>query len=412
MNIVFFGIYSNEKFINQVVNKTKSPFSIAQYKMEKALINGFIENGLSISKAYCMPSLPYSKITKKLYTKSFDVSSDSINVSTLPILNIPVLGNIFLSLNLFIRLLFTNKKKMGSNPVFFITLNYLPVAIPLIIISKIKRIKTIIMLTDCARNTFELRSSIEAKKFKKIIYSAKRIIAEYFERRYYAYIFLTNHMNDIINVKNRPFTIIEGIYESSYKGSHVEKIIETERISEEKNIILYSGSLFKIYGIDKIIDVMKYVDDDIEVHIYGDGEYKENVLQAQENDSRIKYCGFVDQETLKSKMRNAKLLINLRNPSLEFTKLSFPSKIFDYMVSGSPVLTTKLQGIPEEYYLYMYYTSSYDSQEIGKKINEICKFNKYERNILASNARDFILNDKNEIIQTKKIISFLEGIGT
>ena len=60
-------------------------------------------------------------------------------------------------------------------------------------------------------------------------------------------------------------------------------------------------------------------------------------------------------------MKEAKLLINLRNPEDKYTKYSFPSKTFEYMVSGTPFFTTKLEGIPSEYYNYLYCIDSYET---------------------------------------------------
>ena len=78
-------------------------------------------------------------------------------------------------------------------------------------------------------------------------------------------------------------------------------------------------------------------------------------------------------------MSNADLLVNLRDSRIEYTKLSFPSKMFDYMASGTPVLTTKLDGIPIEYYDYVFSIDSYSSSSIADKIREILKMD--EKNI-------------------------------
>jgi glycosyltransferase involved in cell wall biosynthesis len=410
MDIVFFGIYSNDKFVDKVIKKSRSPFSIAQFKMEKGLIRGLIASDAKINRAFCMPCLPYHTLNKNVFAKSFDVSDNFIKIETLPVINIPLVGKISISFLIFLKLLFTKKNSFGPNPVFMITLNYLPVVVPLLIVSKIKKIKTVIMLTDCARNTFSLRVSIEKNTLKKLFNIFKKKIAEFFEKRYDGYILLTTHMNQFVNTKKKPYTIIESIYDSNQHSSIEVNNMDSSQLPNNRKIILYSGSLFKIYGLDKIIDVMKYVDNDIELHIYGDGKYKNEVLKEQAKDSRIKYCGFVDQDTLKIKMNSAKLLINLRNPLLEFTKLSFPSKMLDYMMSETPVLTTRLQGIPDEYYNYVFYTISYDSKEIGQLISEICNLPSEEIKKITNRAREFILTKKNQDVQGKKIKEFLESL--
>ena len=49
----------------------------------------------------------------------------------------------------------------------------------------------------------------------------------------------------------------------------------------------------------------------------------------------------------------ATLLVNPRPTTEEFTIYSFPSKNMEYMASGTPLLTTKLPGMPEEYHQYV-----------------------------------------------------------
>ena len=43
----------------------------------------------------------------------------------------------------------------------------------------------------------------------------------------------------------------------------------------------------------------------------------------------------------------ATLLVNPRPSDKEFCKYSFPSKTIEYMASGTPVLMTKLPGVPD-----------------------------------------------------------------
>ena len=70
------------------------------------------------------------------------------------------------------------------------------------------------------------------------------------------------------------------------------------------------------------------------------------------NNEKIKYFGVIDFESILLRQKNTDLLINPRPSIDEYTKYSFPSKIMEYMASGTPVLTTKLSGIPMEYYDY------------------------------------------------------------
>ena len=47
-------------------------------------------------------------------------------------------------------------------------------------------------------------------------------------------------------------------------------------------------------------------------------------------------------------------MINPRSTLDDFTKYSFPSKTIEYMYSGTPLLTTRLKGIPNEYFDFVF----------------------------------------------------------
>ena len=102
------------------------------------------------------------------------------------------------------------------------------------------------------------------------------------------------------------------------------------------------------------------------------------------------------------------LLINTRNPEDEYTKYSFPSKTFEYIVSGTPFLTTRIAGIPEEYYKYLYVINDYSVASVKQKIEEVLAKPQSELDDFGQQARQFVLENKNSEIQAKKIIQYLD----
>ncbi|HHT38510.1 MAG TPA: glycosyltransferase family 4 protein, partial [Mollicutes bacterium] len=83
------------------------------------------------------------------------------------------------------------------------------------------------------------------------------------------------------------------------------------------------------------------------------------------------------------------------------------SKTLEYMASGTPLLTTKLKGIPKEYYDYIYLFEDEDIEEMAIKIKSILLYNQEELDRFGSNARKFVFKEKNHKIQTKAIIDFI-----
>ena len=74
------------------------------------------------------------------------------------------------------------------------------------------------------------------------------------------------------------------------------------------------------------------------------------------------------------------------------------------MVSGTPVLTTNLPGMPKEYNDYVYILQEHNTNSIRKKLSKLLKKNKMELHEKGIEAKKFVLNKKNYIVQAKKII--------
>ena len=101
------------------------------------------------------------------------------------------------------------------------------------------------------------------------------------------------------------------------------------------------------------------------------------------------------------------MLISTRNPSEEASAYCFPSKIFEYMVSGNPVISTKIKGIPDEYFDYLTPINSVNNKEIAKAILTISNMSFDEIRTLGLKGKKFVISEKNNVVQSKKIIDFI-----
>ena len=106
---------------------------------------------------------------------------------------------------------------------------------------------------------------------------------------------------------------------------------------------------------------------------------------------------------------NADLLLMLRDPCLEYTRYSFPSKLFEFMASGTPVLVSKLDGITDEYYNYLFVVEKFNVSEIANCLNHIFKMPHNELKAFGEKAQEFIKQHKTAKVQVKKILDFVVG---
>ena len=108
-------------------------------------------------------------------------------------------------------------------------------------------------------------------------------------------------------------------------------------------------------------------------------------------------------------MKSAILLINPRSAALELTKYSCPSKTFEYMASGTPVLMTHLPGLPDEYEPYLYFPQTEDSDGFANAIDNILEKDSAELEAFGLRAARFIKTEKNSELVMKKVMDFVEN---
>jgi len=216
-----------------------------------------------------------------------------------------------------------------------------------------------------------------------------------------SFVFLTKYMAQRVNVGVRPWITIEGMIDKDEAGESSKHAI---CVNNPKSV-LYTGGLHKVYGVLDLLEAFKFIQDNtIELWLCGRGDTENEVKRAAELDPRIKYFGQVSRIKALELQREADLLVNPRNPTKDFTRYSFPSKLMEYMSSGTPVLLFKLPGIPDEYYRYLFTIDGSGPKAIAESITEILNGPSELRESKARKAREFVLSEKTNIVQTRRIL--------
>lgn len=108
--------------------------------------------------------------------------------------------------------------------------------------------------------------------------------------------------------------------------------------------------------------------------------------------------------------KQATLLVNPRFSCELYTKYSFPSKILEYMSTGTPVLTTKLEGIPDEYSDFLYFFEDESVKGMKDKLNEILSFSYEQLQQKGEDAQLYVFKNKNNVVQGLRIIQFTKEV--
>ena len=118
----------------------------------------------------------------------------------------------------------------------------------------------------------------------------------------------------------------------------------------KKKIITYAGNIGYAQGLHKFLPfILKNSSDDFEFHIYGDGKYK-NVLMnliKKDNLSNIKLFDPVKRSNLLEIYRESDALLITLNNKDAFSRV-IPSKIFEYAATNKPIFGT-LHGFSLEF---------------------------------------------------------------
>ena len=217
------------------------------------------------------------------------------------------------------------------------------------------------------------------------------------------FVLLTEMMNDRVNPQGKPHVILEGHADIAMAKEHPS-------LSRKRSprACLYAGSVRKIYGLETLVQGFRLADlPDTQLLIYGPGDYVEELKRI--DDPRIVYGGMLLSSEIVGKEMEAALLVNPRPTDAEYVKYSFPSKTMEYMASGTPVLTTNLPGMPREYLPYVNLIEEETPQGIANALKKVLAQSDEALMEQGLRARRFVLEQRNNLVQAKKIITMLES---
>lgn len=276
---------------------------------------------------------------------------------------------------------------------------HFPYLVCLNLIKKLRpSIKTILICPDLS---VHMDLNAKMKPIKRLLKSIENRISKKLLNSVDAYVLFTEQMQDYFAIYNKPYTVVEGVYRDKYSLDKVDK----------KRYIMHAGSLHYNTGIEELVSAFEQLEDtSVELWFFGSGAMDEYIQNKAEKNPRIRHMGFVDPKVLFEYEKQALMLVNVRNPKEEYTKYSFPSKTFEYMASGTPFLSTNLLGIPKEYKDYIVLINDYSIEAIKNGLNTIISMSDLERETFGENAKAFVLNKKNKIVQSSKVIDLLKKI--
>lgn len=382
-------------YVSALISKTKSNYIINNAKQKplqsiqrfhRLLCEGFIKNNIQVKTISAIPMS--RKILKKIFWFEKKEIENGVEYTYLPFLNIKIIRQVCLLFSTIVKIISESLNSKKDKVVICDILNT-TISTTSLIISKLLKIPCIAIVTDLPRD-------IGSR------YSISRKINEFFQSKYDGYIILTEAMNNVVNAKQKPYVVIEGVADSKM---FIQEDTSLDKYKEK--VCIYAGGLYEKYGVKTLIQAfMKLENEDARLHLYGSGDLETYITTLKDN--RVIYYGVVTNDEILNAENKATLLINPRFTDGEYTKYSFPSKNIEYMSTGTPVLTTKLKGMPKEYYQYVYLFDEESVEGYYRTLNTLLSKSADELQLKGKSAQEFIKINKNNKKQSGLIIALIE----
>ena len=397
MNILFVGQYYPDQLLNELKKYSKGGLDFAAHNLHKALFKGFEDNKVQID----ILNYPHLGSFPPYYRKPFvpsccDVSNHLNSIS-------------YVNISFFKR--YDIKRKIYSNieewcchkdgRKIIILYNFECVELAAKIKSTYENVKVCLIVTDLKEYMIPRQTVLtRINTFATNLFTPENT-------KWYdsidSYILLAEKMKERLPIGNKPWILMEGIYNSEYIAEDIPK--------ESNKTIMYTGNLGKRYGIIELIDAFEQIEsNEYRLWIRGNGDSLEYVKKIGNRDPRIKIFDVLSRHELVRLQKRATILINPVSPKEDFTSYFFPSKTLEYLASGTPTLMFRLNCLPKEYYKHLYFIEEDTVGGIKDALVNVCSQPQEKLNAFGEKAISFILENKCPKVQVRRLIDFFKTL--
>ena len=394
MEVIFIGGLFPEKLKADIEKKSKGTIDYAADTLQKALIKGldFFTTQLKIINLPFLSIYPfYSDFRLKSFHFSHNDLANDINVG---FLNLPIIKKVSRYLKTKAELFRSIKKGNEIILIYSLHTPFIKAAVDLK--SKYPSIKVCVIVPDLMQFTSE------ESRWRPLRYinSKEQFLLERLLEKVDSFVVLSDFMYKPLRIGKRPWTRVEGIF--------IDAAVDRLENKESLKTVLYSGTLAKRYGILELLDAFAELKDEgYRLWICGNGDCREELIRRANTDRRIIYWGQLPREKVLQLQKRAMVLVNPRTSKGEFTKYSFPSKIMEYLGSGTPTILHRLPGVPDEYYQYVFVPDNETSEALKRSIMEVCKKSNMELQRFGDLAKKFVKDYKTPYVQCEKVYKMI-----
>ena len=374
--------------------------SVAGNKFLKRLIAAVEEAaGREVQTVSYTPASMFPRGRKILYGTGLRVLDDGRPVTSVPFVNLPILKQLTQGLGIFLplcRWLWANR---ASRRVVIVYNVFSPHSLPVLAATRLFGSKAVALVADLPHDFYDFRGW--QALLQRLDFRVQTNIISSFDGQ----ITVTRNIADDF-APAVPALLMEG-------GVEPAELVEDEGVrprgDEALRICMFSGLLNDINGVELLLEAFAQIRrPEYRLWIFGRGPLESMVKAAASQDGRINYGGFRPNAEILARQRDATVLINPRPSHRAVTRYTFPSKLHEYMLSGRPVLTTLLPGIPEEYHSYLLWAREETPEGLAASIEAVCA--REDLTAFGERAREFVLREKNWERQGARVYNFVSQL--
>lgn len=399
-SLIFLGKFIPPKLLKTAAEDSHETLGFSNHNFEMSLIHGFGKQDIDISFVSLPGVYSYPRFNSRAFINKESFEIDGHNAKSIGYFNLTGFnrfGRIINGAKTIVRIVKENHGKTAivintPTPELLLAVKFASSILG-------KHLDTTLIVPDIPSMVTNMDKS---RGFIKKVFNSMDEYAIKLARKCDRLVLLTEQMMDFFPDGNQHI-VMEGVVDVESMDQ------ETDNSSTGTDYFLYTGTLRKIFGVMDLLNAFEEANlpDEVELWICGSGDAADEIKECASRNPRIKFLGLIDSKKALSLQRGALALVNPRTSEGEFTKYSFPSKTMEYLLSGNPVIAHKLPGIPTEYDQYIVYPEKETISALAQALFNIANITRAERNELGRQGREFVISQKNSLVQTKRILDFI-----
>lgn len=188
---------------------------------------------------------------------------------------------------------------------------------------------------------------LEVEEIYADVYNSERVRKKEYNlfEKADAYIFPTELLNEKVNVKKKPYTIIYGTYQLEEDRK--------SRFEDGKIHCVYAGTFDpRKGGAVAAAAAAGVLPSDYHIHVLGFGSEKDtNNLKEQikkiseKSEAEVTYDGLLSGEEYIQFVQSCQIGFSTQMPGAAFNETSFPSKVLSYLANGLRVVSVRIKAL-------------------------------------------------------------------